>query len=252
MDSHASRRFDEQETSLILEQASRIDVDELPDDPKGLGKLVSPSTETGLTLAELQLIGEEAGISAAAVTQAATAILRGDHLPPERQTLWRLPVGVAKTVVFDRRLTDTEWERIVVLLRRTFGANGVVRGEGSLREWGNGRLRATLEPTAEGGHQLRLHTVKGDARMFNVLGSVFSILGLSLIGVTAASIGFDASAAWFGPIAVTAGGLAALARNALVLPRWFAERARQMTAVSAGASSIVVDNDPSTPRLPPR
>lgn len=250
MDSQAPRRFDEQETALILEQASRLDVDEAPGCRQAGSEHSTSSSEHGFTLAELQSIGEEAGISAEAVARAAGALARGDHAPGDRQTLWGFPVAVARTVVFDRRITDPEWERIVVLLRRTFGANGVVRGEGSLREWGNGRLRASLEPTAQGGHQLRLSTRKSDAPLFNVLGTVFSILGLSLLGVAAVNSGFGPSTAWFGPIAIAAGGLAALARNAIVLPRWSAERARQMTAVSAGVSAIFVENDSSTPRLP--
>ncbi|WP_373063968.1 hypothetical protein [Gemmatimonas sp.] len=70
-------------------------------------------------------------------------------------------------------MTDAEWERMVVLFRRAFGARGVLRAEGSLREWGNGRLRMSLEPTAQGGHQLRMSTSKGDARMFTTMGTVF-------------------------------------------------------------------------------
>jgi hypothetical protein len=153
--------------------------------------------------------------------------------------MWGLPVGVARTVEFDRRVTDAEWERMVVLFRRTFGANGVVRGEGSLREWGNGQLRASLEPTAQGGHQLRLSTTKSDAGIFYVLGTVFSALGLSLAGLVAVKTGFDPSAAWFGPLAIAAMGLSALARNALVLPRWYAKRATQMSSISTAAADIV-------------
>ncbi len=250
MDSNAPRRYDEQETSLILEQASRLDVDEAPDDQRALSGASSASSGHGLTLAELQSIGEEAGISAAAVARAAGAIARGDHLPPEQQTLWGLPVGVARTVVFDRRVTDAEWERMVVLFRRTFGTTGVVRGEGSLREWANGRLRASLEPTAQGGHQLRVSTRKSDAPLFNLLGTVFSVLGLSMVGVVALQTGFDPSAAWFGPLAIAVSGLSALARNALVLPRWYAARARQMSTISTGVSEIVNDSEPSVARLP--
>ncbi len=252
MDSNAPRRFDEQETSLILEQESRLDTDESANEQQALrGHSAGPS-DNGLTLADLQSIGEEAGISAAAVARAARAIVRGDHLPPERQMLWGLPVGVARTVVFDRRVTDAEWERMVVLFRRTFGASGVTRGEGSLREWRNGRLRASLEPTAQGGHQLRLSTTKSDARMFNVLGTVFSVLGFSLAGVVTVKTGFDPSAAWFGPIAIAMSGLSALARNAVILPRWYTERARQMSTISAGVSEIVAHTDPSVPRLEQR
>jgi hypothetical protein len=253
MNPKTSRRFDEHETSRILEQASRIDVDEsfgeAFDESKANGGAVQPRSVHGLTLAELQSIGEEAGISAAAVARAANAIARGDHLPPERQSLWGLPVGVARTVAFDRRVTDAEWERMVVLFRRTFGATGVVRGEGSLREWGNGRLRASLEPTAQGGHQLRLSTTKGDASMFNILGTIFSALGLSMVGLVAIKTGFDPSAAWFGPVAIAAGGLLAFARNAVVLPRWFTERAAQMSTISTAASEIVDDGDPAIARL---
>lgn len=244
----APRRFDEQEISLILEQASRID-GELPDERRRLGEPASHAAGRGLTLVELQSIAEEAGISATAVSRAATAIARGEHLPPEKQTLWGLPVGVARTVVFDRRVTDAEWERMVVLFRRTFGATGVVRSEGSLREWGNGRLRATLEPSANGGHLLRLCTNKSDAAMFNFLGTVFSAIGLSLTGLIAIKTGFDLSAAWFGPLAIAVGGLSAFARNAMVLPRWYSERARQMSSISAGASEIVEDQDTGIARL---
>lgn len=74
--------------------------------------------------------------------------------------------------------------------------------------------------------------------MFNVLGTVFSVLGLSLAGLVAVKTGFDPSAAWFGPLAIAVGGLSALARNAMVLPRWYAERARQMSTIAEGVSEI--------------
>jgi hypothetical protein len=249
MDSNAPRRYDEQEVSMILEQASRLDTDDAQDDAKGLSGPSAQTSDRGLTLAELQAIGEEAGIAAVAVARAANALARGDHLPPERQSMMGLPVGVARTVVFDRRVTDAEWERMVVLFRRTFGTSGVVRGEGSLREWGNGRLRASLEPTAQGGHQLRLHTTKSDASVLNVLGTVFSALGLSLTALVAIKTGFDPSAAWFGPLAIAAGGLAAFARNAIVLPRWYTQRATQMATISRAVSEIVETSDPSVSRL---
>lgn len=225
---------------MILEQASLIELEEdTPAEPKRLSGAAPQGSANGLTLAELTRIGEEAGISPSAVARAAAAIVRGNHLPPERQSQLGLPVGVARTVVFDRRVTDAEWEQMVVLFRRTFGASGAVRGEGSLREWGNGRLRAHLEPTAQGGHQLRLSTTKSDAGIFNLLGTVFSVLGLSLTGAIAVKTGFDPSAAWFGPVAIAVAGLSAFARNALVLPRWYATRATQMSSIAAATSAMV-------------
>ena len=80
---------------------------------------------------------------------------------PTRKLLG-LPLGVAQTVEFDRKLTDQEWERIVADLRETFEAPGVVRQQGSLRQWTNGNLQALLEPTATG-QRLRMRTVKGNA-----------------------------------------------------------------------------------------
>lgn len=243
------RRFDDQETSRILELASRHDAEDAPGDAKSLSGPSNLPSAQGLTLAELQAIGEEAGISPVAVARAAGAIVRGDHLPPERQSMLGLPVGVARTVVFDRRVTDTEWERMVVLFRRTFGTSGVMRGDGSLREWGNGRLRASLEPTARGGHQLRLSTTKSDAGIYNLLGTVNTILGLTLTGLVAIKTGFDPSAAWFGPLALAAAGVAAFARNAIVLPRWFAQRANQMATIAAASSEIIDDAPSASNRL---
>lgn len=246
MDSNETQRFDEDEISIILEQASLLDLEEdTPDEPKRLSgashHASHQASRNGLTLAELKAIAAEAGISPAAVARAAGAVVRGNHLPPERQSLLGLPVGVARTVVFDRRVTDAEWEQMVVLFRRTFGASGAVRGAGSLREWGNGRLRAHLEPTAQGGHQLRLSTTKSDAGIFNMLGTVFSVLGLSLTGVIAVKTGFDPSAAWFGPVSIAVAGLSAFARNAIVLPRWYATRATQMSTIAAASLEIVSD-----------
>ena len=229
---------------MILEQASLLDLEEdAADEPRQLTGASPHASAHGLTLAELTSIGAEAGISPSAVARAAHAIVRGNHLPPERQLRMGLPVGVARTVVFDRRVTDAEWERMVVLFRRTFGASGAVRAEGSLREWGNGRLRAHLEPTAQGGHQLRLSTVKSDATIFTQLGTVFSVIGLALTGLVAVNTGFDPSAAWFGPVAIALAGLSAFARNAIVLPRWYVTRAAQMSTIAAASSEIVVDDD---------
>ncbi len=49
------------------------------------------------------------------------------------RTVLGLPIGVARTVDLNRRLTDEEWERLVVQLREVFNARGRTRTEGSLR-----------------------------------------------------------------------------------------------------------------------
>src|SRR5258705_4298005 len=110
----------------------------------------------GLTLRDLEGIAREVGISPLAVARAAQALDR----PSGRvisQTFLGLPIAVERTVALDRRLTEPEWERLVVELRRVFHARGTVHADGSLRGWSNGNLHAMLEPTSTG-YQLRLGT----------------------------------------------------------------------------------------------
>jgi hypothetical protein len=131
----------------------------------------------GMTLAELQKIGQEAGIMPEAVAQAARSL--DQPRQPETPVFLGLPVGAARTVRLERRMTDEEWERLVVELRETFNARGVIRAEGSLRSWTNGNLQVLLEPDGEG-QRVRFRTVKGNARPY-------MFMGLGLMGVAAAT-----------------------------------------------------------------
>jgi len=131
----------------------------------------------GLTLAELQRIGQEAGIAPDLVAQAARSLDQPQQ--PETPVFLGLPVGAARTVHLERRLTDEEWERLVVDLRETFNARGVIRSEGSFRSWSNGNLQVLLEPDGKG-QRVRFRTVKGNARPY-------MFAGLGLMGVSAAT-----------------------------------------------------------------
>ena len=140
------RRFNEAEVAAIFERATEA---------HHAGQRQLPSGE-GMTLAQLQEIGREVGISPEQVAEAANAIDRVGS--PTARKFLGLPIGVGRTIELDRRLTDDEWERLVVDLRETFDARGVLRHEGSLRQWTNGNLQALLEPTATG-HRVRLRTM---------------------------------------------------------------------------------------------
>lgn len=89
----------------------------------------------GLTLADLQDIGREVGISPEAVAQAAQS------LELRRQAVTRsflgLPIGVERTVTLNRWLTDARWDQLVVQLRETFRARGTVSPMGPS---GNGAM----------------------------------------------------------------------------------------------------------------
>ena len=63
------------------------------------------------------------------VTEAATTLDRIGH-PFVRRYLG-LPIGVGRTVSLDRKLSDAEWEQLVVDLRSTFDARAPI----AFRDW---------------------------------------------------------------------------------------------------------------------
>lgn len=209
------RRFNEAEVAAILGRAAKAD-------PTGTRQI---SQGEGMSLAELQDIGREAGISADAIRDAALVVGQSG-LATSRRFLG-LPLGVGRTIELDRKLTDDEWERFVVDLRETFDARGVVRREGSLRQWSNGNLHALLEPTADG-HRVRLRTTRGEAR-------AFMSAGIGMVGLSAA---VWAGTIFAGVVAQTgklsgAGvlafmGVSLFGLGAVRLPGWANRRRRQM------------------------
>ncbi|MEP6729439.1 MAG: hypothetical protein ABJE10_02320 [bacterium] len=214
------RRFNEAEVAAIFERASEL---------RQPGQR-QPSADEGLTLAELQDIGREVGIPADSIVLAAQTV--GQSGPLVSRTLLGFPVGVTSTVNLGRKLSDDEWEQVVVDLRETFNARGTVRSQGSLREWTNGNLQVMLEPTATG-HRLRFRTVKGDAKGWLVGGLGF-IGGAATIFAVAALRGalgdpglvqtLMGGAAW---------GAGMFATGAIGLPRWARTRQRQMNEIAA-------------------
>jgi hypothetical protein len=182
----------------------------------------------GLTLAQLQDIGREVGISSHAVAQAALALdLRGQGTT---QTFVGLPIGVQRTVALDRWLTDREWEQLVVELRDVFHATGTVRSTGSLREWRNGNLHALLEPS-ETGHRLRLRTLKGDAR--SLMGAGLGVVGVAAAVAVATGLAGRLGAAVPGIAFLALAGLGMFASGALRVLSWARLRAKQMETIGA-------------------
>jgi len=212
------RRYNDKEIAAIFRAATEGPLSPL--------RQVPP--EEGLTLADLQAIGREVGISPAAVAQAAQALdIRRETAA---RTFFGLPIGVARTVNLNRRLTDPEWERLVVQLREVFNARGTTRSDGSLRQWTNGNLQVLLEPT-EAGHRLRFRTLHGAARAS--MGA-----GLAVFGVTASVAVATAISGHLGDtmpeiVLLLAAGMAMIVNGALRLPRWARLRGRQMDALAA-------------------
>lgn len=194
-----------------------------------------PTESGGLTLEELQQIGRETGIEPARVAQAAASLdARGRPSPVRRS--FGLPIGVSRVVDLPRAPTDREWEQLIAEFRTTFQTQGHVTGTGGLREWSQGNLHISVEPTAHG-EQLRLSTLKDDAVALNAMSLVMSGMAVIMGAVVTAS-GKPGKAlvivGMFGGFA-----LAAFGANLFRLPRWARERERQMEAIAERAVKLL-------------
>jgi len=194
-----------------------------------------PGESGGLTLDELQRIGQEAGIEPARVAQAAERLdARGRPAPVRRS--FGLPIGVSRVVDLPRAPTDREWEQLISEFRTTFGTQGRTTTSGGLREWSQGELYISVEPT-ERGEQLRLSTLKSDAVVLNGLGVVLGAMSV-LMGAVVAADGKPGKAlvilGMFGGMALLAFGA-----NLIRLPGWARERERQMEAIAERAVKLL-------------
>jgi hypothetical protein len=143
----------------------------------------------------------------------------------------------------DRKLSDEEWERFVVLLRDTFDARGTVRSQGSLRQWTNGNLQALLEPTATG-QRIRLRTIKGGA--VGALAGGIGMFGASAVMLVAAVVqGALGDTGMLSALAALGiGGATMFAASALQLPRWARTRQRQMEEIAERVATDATTTSP--------
>lgn len=214
------RRYNETEVEAIFARATKAAENESahPQLPSG----------EGMTLGQLQEIGREVGLTPEDVADAALSLDRAGRQTSRR--MLGLTVGVGRTVDLGRKLSDDEWERLVVDLRETFDAKGRQTSEGNFRQWTNGNLQALLEPTPTG-HRLRLRTVKGNSLAW-MMGGVGMMTVAGLVGAAgwlgignAATMGLERFAL------IAAMGIGAFAVGALQLPVWARERRRQMAEI---------------------
>jgi hypothetical protein len=219
------RRYGEDEVREIFSLATTGDVRD-----RSL-----PSESGGLTLEEIQRIGQEAGIEPARVAQAAHGLDARGKTAPERRSLG-LPVGMSRVVELPRAPTDREWEMLISEFRTTFEAQGRATTSGGLREWSHGHLHISIEPT-EHGQQLRLSTLENDAVALNGLAIVLAGASAVFSAVVAAA-GKPGKAliilAMFGGMALLSFGA-----NLVRLPRLARERRRQIDAVAEHAVKLL-------------
>lgn len=214
----SERRYSENEVAAIFKRAAEAQQTARP----------QPIMREGMTLAQLETIGREVGIPPDLVAQAASALDAGG-VGTSRRFLG-FPIGVGRTVQLGRFITEAEWERLIVDLRETFDARGTIRHEGSFRQWTNGNLQVLLEPT-ETGHQLRLRTIRRDARTLMTIG--LALVGMAGVTLLARWVTGGVAGAASGMVMLGAMGITAFGLGALRLPGWARLRARQMEGVAA-------------------
>lgn len=110
--------------------------------------ITTPSVppNSGLTLAELQLIAQEVGLEPDSVAEAATRLNRAPVTSRQpaivtRRHFW-LPVEIGRTVDLPYRLSDTEWSALVDDLRSTFDTRGRTAESDAVRQWNGGGVQA--------------------------------------------------------------------------------------------------------------
>ena len=215
----SERRYSDAEVAEIFQRAAEAQHTSQP---------ALPSAQ-GMTLAQIQEIGREAGFAPEHLVYAAKAI----ELTPQKseRRFLGLPIGVGLTVDLGRRLSDPEWDKLVVDLRETFDAKGVLKHEGSFRSWTNGNLQALLEPT-ETGQRLRIRTMKGDARGLMIGGlAMFGAGAISAVGaIMNGGMADPGMMSALGTLAAMGTGM--LGAGALRLPGWARLRRRQMEQIA--------------------
>ena len=228
------RRYNQEEVEAIFQRAAEAQ----PATPQLRGP------DDGMTLAQLQEIGREVGITPEQIRAAASSLQRTGQAT--KRTLLGLPIGVGRTVDLERKLTDDEWDRLVVELRDTFDAKGRLKQEGNFRQWSNGNLQALLEPMGDR-HRLRLRTFKANARAYLAAGTgMVAVALLMLIANAAKGEALDMARFWL--VMLMGGGFFGI--GAAMIPAWARERQRQMREIAERVSSWV--STPSLPRDPSR
>lgn len=219
------RRYSESEVAAIFQRATEAHV-------PSPGQL--PPAE-GMTLAQLQDIGREVGIAPESLAQAVQTMELEGRVTS--RSFLGLPIGVGLSVDLGRKLTDDEWDRVVVDLRETFDAKGKQSREGSFRQWTNGNLQALLEPSGAG-HRIRLRTMKSDARGLIVGG--LAMFGFATSAATLALMrsGMDDRGLIMAIGTLAAMGIGMLASGAAPLRAWARLRGRQMEEVAARVATV--------------
>ena len=241
------RRYDDEQVREIIRLAAEADA------ASSAGAAGAGSGD-GMTLAQIQDIAREVGLDPVLVARAAAQVGGGGvDADPGRRTLG-IPISVGHVVELPARLSDAEWDQMVVRFRETFNARGKVIREGGLRGWANGNLQILEEPTGTG-YRLRMRSVSGSAMNAITSGAVAIGTGLFMFGLTPlGGLGGDLSlleGVLLGGV-LSGGGTALLWRGKVEASRWIATRKAQFRELGEWAAvRIGGRSGESGPALPP-
>lgn len=239
------RRYNDDEIREIIRRASEAEA-------ASPGSGVGPAGTEGMTLTQIQDIAREVGLDPVLVARAAAQVGGGGvDADPGRRTLG-IPISVGHVAELPARLSDGEWDQMVVRFREIFNARGKVIHEGGLRGWANGNLQILEEPTAAG-YRLRMRSVSGNAQGAIMGGATGLTLGTGLLLLGLTQLGGIMSL----PEALLIGGLSAGGGGALLwsgrmrASRWIATRKAQFRELGEWAAlRVSAASDPGTSRLP--
>jgi len=217
------RRYSEDEIAAIFKKASE-------EQESAKQRL---SENQGLSLAELQEIGGDTGLSADQIARAAASLDVVALEQKPRETFLGVPISASHEIELPGKLSNDNWNRLVAEMRETFRAHGKVDENGEFKTWRNGNLRISVEPT-DTGHRFRMSTFKGNAKG-TILGSLAGAvvaLGIITVGTLFTARGISIA----GLIYVL--GFGGLWFNAFRIPYWSRRRQSQMEALAQRASQM--------------
>lgn len=208
------RRFSEADAAEIFRRAAELE-------QAGTQSLAA---REGMSLAQLQAYGQEAGLAPALIAAAARSLAQ--DRPPEMREVLGMPLGVRHVVELDAPMTDARWEAFVGELRDRFDARGTVKVDGNLRQWTNGNLSVMVEPTATGS-RVRFSTNNARSRALMSAGAIQVAAGVVIGGVFVLQGTALANGAVLGMSFVTLMGATLFSMGAMPLGRWARTRADQ-------------------------
>jgi hypothetical protein len=214
------RRFNEAEIAAIIERATNWSEPRRQPVPPG----------AGLTLDQIQEIGREIGIAPNVIAGMADVVKEGGTTVIER--FLGLPLRVERNVKLRRDFSEDEWDQVVADLREIFNAAGVLKEDGSLRQWSNGNLQVVLEVNAIS-QLIRLRTFKGNALV--LLGAGLGICGAATAALVATFLNNAATDRRLVTVLalMVVAGAAIVGVTALSLGPWARRRREQMSEVAA-------------------